>query len=151
MENYDKKEKSRNFLIRMTDPGKIFLLFSFVPFFLLFSQPQQDLSVFLRSYPAKSHFYFETTILFYHASPSSSLRSLWYREAFSLRFHFDRFGIFAFRTSNIFPNTSTTSQKLSRISFLYLLITVRISAASLSSGSLIRFLLQAVSNRCRFT
>jgi len=56
MENYDKKEKSRNFLIRMTDPGKIFLLFSFVPFFLLFSQPQQDLSVFLRSYPVKSHF-----------------------------------------------------------------------------------------------
>ena len=151
MENYDKKEKSRNFLIRMTDPGKIFLLFSFVPFFLLFSQPQQDLSVFLRSYPVSSHFYFETLVLFYHASPSSSLRSLWYREAFSLRFHFDRFGIFAFRTSSIFLNTSTTSQKLSRISFLYLLITARISAASLSSGSLIRFLLQAVSNRCRFT
>jgi len=36
MENYDKKEKSGNFLIRMTDPDKIFLLFFFCSFFSSF-------------------------------------------------------------------------------------------------------------------
>ena len=34
--NYDKKEKSGNFLIRMTDPDKIFLLFFFCSFFSSF-------------------------------------------------------------------------------------------------------------------